>query len=247
MDNDQINQLKIKIEEAKRKLPTETLNAIATVDWRAEISGLRLKKGFTFEQLGSLELEIELILCGLLNPKDFPGEIEKKMGLGKIEANEVVNEMNDLVFKKIREELIKNVESKKFLDDKDSQGTILSEPLIRQEESLVNKKETKVLEGAGISIIIQKNGEVKPPGSLEKREDVLKGVENPNPIKADRLLSPAGATAKEELPPTLMQKLSGSFQGKVVETEHTLGNLSKADTANTPPPSKIDPYREIPT
>ena len=75
--DDTIDLLQIKIEKAKAALPAETVNATAAVDWKAAILGLRGKHGYTFEQLGDLELETELLLCGLLTPSDYPKEIKK--------------------------------------------------------------------------------------------------------------------------------------------------------------------------
>ena len=72
MNSDTVNLLKIKIEQAKRKLPFETVNAIDAVDWKAAILELRAKKGYNFEQLGDLETETELLLAGLVSPEDYP-------------------------------------------------------------------------------------------------------------------------------------------------------------------------------
>ena len=138
--NDTVDLLQIKIEKARRELPTETINAINAVDWREAILALRTKKGYTFEQLGDLELETELLLCGLLAPEDYPKEIEKRMGISKIAANELADEMNNSVFKKIREELIKNTERKKVFQK-------------RQE----SQKENSIFSSAGIEIVGEKD------------------------------------------------------------------------------------------
>ncbi len=84
--NESPDLLQIKIEQAKARLPKETLEAIESVDWQAIILSLREKKGYNFEQLGDLETETELLLCGLLNPKDYPGELERRMRISKTEA-----------------------------------------------------------------------------------------------------------------------------------------------------------------
>src|SRR3989338_4771438 len=118
MADNTIDLLEIKIEKAKRELPLETVNAINAVDWKAVILGLREKKGYTFEQLGDLELETELALCGLTAPENYPRELENRMGISRGVADELTNEMNNLVFKKIREELIKNTERKKIFAKK---------------------------------------------------------------------------------------------------------------------------------
>src|ERR1035437_3125069 len=111
MDNT-IDLLQIKIEKAKSGLPENTLNAINAIDWRGVILAIKEKRRYSIEQLGDLELETELLLCGLSNPKDYPRELESRMQISKMEANELVNEMNNLVFSKIKDGLIKNTERK---------------------------------------------------------------------------------------------------------------------------------------
>lgn len=127
MANDTIDLLQIKVEKAKRELPLDTVNAIDSVDWKAVILGMRTKSGYTFEQLGNLEIETELVLCGLLSPADYPKELEKRMQIPKAQANELVNEMNDSVFKKIREELVKNAERKRIFASKIQKNSPLEE------------------------------------------------------------------------------------------------------------------------
>src|SRR3989344_4500286 len=114
-----VDLLQIKIEKAKRDLPIDTINAIAAVDWKATILGMRNKYGYTFEQLGDLEIETELLLCGLLSAENYPKEISKRMEIQRAQADELVNEMNERVFKRIREELIKNTERKKIFAERE--------------------------------------------------------------------------------------------------------------------------------
>lgn len=232
--NNPIDLLQIKIEKAKRELPVETVNAIDSVDWRAAILGLRDKYGYTFEQLGNLELETELLLCGLVGPEGYPKELETRMGISKESANGLVNEMNDLVFKKIREELIKNTERKKIFADKST--------VVKPEEEKTN---TNILNSAGIKIIPQKfeQLELEAGKPIEGREDILKKIEKPDAF------TKSYSVPKEELHPILAQKLSGSFKIPMVTTEHTLENITKtANETKTPVPQapKVDPYREIP-
>lgn len=225
--------LQVKIEQAKMKLPIETQNAIATIDWKAVILGMR-DKNYTFEQLGNLELETELLLAGLVNPSQYPKELETRMGISKSKVDDIVREMNEKVFKKIREELEKNTEKKKTFE-------------AGAEQAQPNKEDVQTLDKAGIEIMPARNaygeavagGETPPTQNenkekvMENREEILEKVENPEPTK--------NLTTH----PLLAQKLSGTVQNEVVETEHSLSNISKAPT---PPsisayPPKQDPYR----
>jgi hypothetical protein len=244
-----VDLLKIKIEEAKRQLPLETINAINTVDWRMAILGLRAKKGYTFEQLGDLELETELLLSGLVSPEDYPKELSKRLGIPRTEANDLVNEMNDLVFKKIRGELVKNTERKKIFASKMKE---------------VENNDKDILESAGIKIIPDPGAQTKEleSGAAKEqtgnRENMLKIIEKPEEVTGEAPAikpenAPDSLTSKQEVHPILEQKLSGSNQIPIVKTEHFLDNLTPTSkgvgiqTENVgTKTSKIDPYREIP-
>ncbi len=143
MDNT-ADLLQIKIEKAKAELPEDTQNAINAVNWKIVILSLREKKGYTFEQLGDLETETELLLCGLVSPENYSKELEKRMHLSKAEVNDLVREMNDRVFAKIKENLIKIVERKKTFAKQSSANKTEAE------------RDTQILSSAGIEIIPEK-------------------------------------------------------------------------------------------
>ena len=113
-----VDLLQIKIEKARAELSEESRQAIDAINWKNVIVGMRAEKGYSFTQLEDLELETELLLCGLLNPEDYPKELEKRMQIPKPKIDELVNEMNEKVFSKIREELVKNIERKKTPKEK---------------------------------------------------------------------------------------------------------------------------------
>ncbi|MEK7539168.1 MAG: hypothetical protein AAB595_00795 [Patescibacteria group bacterium] len=221
--DDTVDSLKIKIEKAKRGLSLETVNAIDAVDWKMAILGLREKKGYTFEQLGDLELETELLLSGLVSPENYPGELEKRMKISGVAVNELINEMNDLVFKKIREELVKNIERKKiFQRDSDIQTP-------KEDSATQTKSDLAILNKAGIEIVEKRElfPEIMPAGVPfdVSREEMLKKIEKPDTI--------------------LTQKLSASVQIPIVKTEHSLENITKTTPPSSYPP-KRDPYRLSP-
>jgi hypothetical protein len=215
--------LQIKIENAKKQLSDDTLNAIAAVAWQAKIIKMRETRGYTFEQLGDLELETELLLCGLVNPKDYPGELEKRMGISKASANELVEEMNKLVFSKIKEELVKSTERKKMFIHPGASAT--PQEGNHHDTETEKKSNTQILSNAGIQIL---NGN-------EEKETL------PIPEKLE--------LNGNVVHPMLSQKMSGTFQMPIVKTEHTLNNLTPSNTPNVAPKTdkpKPDPYREIP-
>lgn len=211
MNNNTKDLLQIKIDQARAQLPEDTLRAIDAVDWRAAILELRQKKGYTIEQLENLETETELVLCGLVIPENYPRELEKRMGLSKNQVNDLVSFMNNQVFSKIREALIKNTEGKKEM----------------KEIPQIQKKEEQVLGNAGIKIIPAISVPEKKEVIVENKEEIMKsaGIEIV-PEKAEKPLP------KEEHP-ILAQKLSGFTKNEVVQTEHSLENITKGSEIPT--------------
>ena len=247
---DTTDLLQIKIDNAKKQLSKETLDAIASVPWQAEILKMRETKGYTFEQLGDLEIETELALCGLVSSESYPKELENRMRLSKIQVNELLNEMNKQVFSKIKEELIKSTERipPPLLDKEGAGGgnskdhhPAFGTPPQKGGEALPDTKEekknnTQILKSAGIEIIPEKL-ELSPP--LLYKEGVGGGNSKEN--------HPAFGTPPyqggEGAPAILTQKLSGYVKNEVVKTEHSLNNLTSSAISTKP---AVDPYREIP-
>ena len=219
MADEIIDSLRIKIEKAKRQLPLETVNAIDAVDWRLAILELRTKKGYTFEQLGDLELETELLLCGLISPKDYPNELEKRMGISRSTANELANDMNNNVFKKIKEELIKNTERKKIfnkenspLGESENTPTPSSKPAISKESN-----SAQTLNSTGVEIVPEKLELKKPEITDIISAQKLSGPMQIGIVKTNHSLSNITKT----------------------NTQNTSDTIPKA-------PNSVDPYREMP-
>ena len=227
--NDQVDLLQIKIEKAKEELSEDTLKAIAAVPWQAAILKLREEKGYSFEQLGDLELETELLLYGLTRPEDYPRELENSMGISGAQANELVAEMNKTVFSRIKEELIKNIERKKALAG--GGNTPLPAQEVPPKLDMVKDMPGlgKNANIAGIEFLNGKGVEKKP---------IIAKLELPN---------------KDIVHQVLAQKLSAPMQIPSVKTEHAPENITKtgiptkplAEAQKTPAtyPKNADPYR----
>ncbi len=227
-----IDLLQIKIEKAKANLPEETRRAIEAVDWRRALLDIRVKKGFTLEKMEDLELETELMLCGLLNPADYQKQIREKMGISPGEAEEIVNEMNERVFKKIRMEFMKILELRK-----------VSAPPSAKGEAGEGVKDASILKSAGIEIM---PAEITPPkpspyqgegqGEVETRDEMLKDVERPELIKKTEI--------EKFLPEITSSKLAGTFKIPSITTEYSLGNMTKGGETS-PSPSQPHPNQLV--
>lgn len=244
MDNDTpLDMLQIKIERAKEELPKETRHAIDSVDWRGVILGMREKKGYSFEQLEDLELETELLLCGLLNPANYPKELEKRMNLPKAQVDLLVNEMNEFVFKKIKNELIKNTEREEIFIKKADSITNDELRMTNQKAKEIIPEKPKIIEQTASTPVLSNKTELEtmPPEIPITPETTPKISETTTPtIKDVESIS--------------SQKLAGSFQIPTKKTEYTLPTLGKdkLNLAGIAPKksdddilktSKEDPYR----
>lgn len=231
--DDTVDLLQIKIDKAKRELSEDTLSAINAVPWQAAILKMRETKGFTFEQLGNLETETELVLCGLLPPADYPKELEKRMNISQPAANQLVLEMNKEVFSRIKEELIKITERKKISTREEAEPIeikMVKPNIIPQDTEEDKKIHAQIFQEHGIKIHPARN-EFHSGGEPD-------------------LTIPELEAGEKEIHPIVAQKLSGSFQIPSTKTEHTLENITKT-SAPAPANAKVDkprmdPYREIP-
>jgi hypothetical protein len=224
--SDPIDLLQIKIDKAKSELPKATREAIEAVDWKAAILGMRASKGYSFEQLGDLELETELLLAGLVSPENYPRELESRMRISRAQADGLVEEMNQLVFSKIREELIKNSEREEVFAKKASSVAPLGQTTELEKEH-IQKEELDILHQAGIKIV---SGN-EPKGVDEKKKIDLKIPK----------ITPGA------IHPAFAQKLSSNVQSPTVKTEHVDINVKvDAPTATKSYPKGGDPYRMMP-
>jgi len=220
MNNDTpLDMLQIKIDRAREELPQETRKAIDSVDWREVILGMREKKGYSYEQLEDLELETELLLCGLLNPVDYPKELEERLKLPRPQIDLLVNEMNELVFKKIKDELIRNSERKDIFVKKEDE----IKPIV-QNQNIPIPTPIKTIPITPIPT----------PKNTEPPKDTKPATPNPTNINLEN---------EKTIKSILSQKLSGTFQTPTSKTEYSLDNISKTDESVK---NSKDPYREIP-
>ena len=104
---------------------------------------LREKKGYSFEQLEDLEIETELLLYGLTKPEDYPKELENRMKISSKDANEIINELNNSIFQKVRNELIKISENKKKQIISETEKIEQNKFILNKNISLPTTQETK--------------------------------------------------------------------------------------------------------
>jgi hypothetical protein len=95
--------LQTKINDARKLLSEESRDSIDSISWRSILGGIDPK--YNPGQIASLEIETELLLCGLINPDNYPKELEARMQISSGEVSLLINKIDERIFKKIQEEL----------------------------------------------------------------------------------------------------------------------------------------------
>ncbi len=235
-ETDETPEIEQKLDVSFEKLPEEVEDIVKGSNYQALLYNIAKGYNLTIAQMGILETAVTNLINGTLRPEEFEDSLEKSLKLSPETIGKMVNDINEKIFKKIREGLIKITEQKQSEDRPTIPETMEASTASKQEES------TQVLNSAGIEIIPEKL-ELEPAEKpTENREDMLQKVEKPEPARLNEANRSGG-----EVHPILAQKLSGSLKIPMTTTEHSLGNITKTNTATpTNTTQKIDPYREIP-
>lgn len=133
MDNT-IESLQIKIEGARELLTEKSRDAIDSISWKLIIDGMKEK--YNPEQLENLKTETELLLCGLLNAKEYENEIENRLLISKDGVVSLLNDMDNLVFKKIQEALEKRLENKTIIITQEKKPLVFNQRFVKMPDDV---------------------------------------------------------------------------------------------------------------
>lgn len=230
------------LDERFKKLPTEIQSSITASNYQAILYTIGGKYKLTVEQIGALEEDTTKVILGTIYPENFEESIKKDLGLVDEKTKEIVKEINELVFKKIRTEFMKQTENK----------TTVATPAIeiigtapnKAPTQIIKKEDNKILQKAGIELVLPKD-EPSTEIQVEKREDMLAKIENPEPT---RETEPTRGGPELIIPATPAPKILVPTQTKTVKTEYSLNNLSKSENTEGAPSylKNKDPYRLSP-
>ena len=222
----------ILIDEEIKKLPAETRRAFASFDWGNKLNELGKKHGLHIDQLGELYTETALVMIGLVKSDDYLSQIEIRLNLDSEKASALVNDINEQIFKPIRDAL------KSFVKININKESIIS----GKTENLnqLKQEERAILEKTGIEINKTEEKSVETP--IIERGDLLEKVEN-LPISIPINLPTRDNETKENAIDFVQDKLNASFKVPITKTEHSLENLTKEEEKE--PIKNTDPYREI--
>lgn len=226
------NELKEQIAIARATLTPETREAIDSVDWKSMVVAMRESKKFSFSQIETLGTETEKVLVGLIGGEAYKRELRNKMELQEGDLNKLIAEMNERVFKKIKENLVLKLGANRNT----TSVKALEVPMVRAiPEEEISTEESQVFETAGISLSKPPAPEGKWAEGLGAPSEMIAQIENTD-------LIPKNVT------PVMEKKLTTSFQMPKVETKYevTAGSSPKkieVEPVAKPSIPKVDPYR----
>lgn len=231
------------IKERFEALPEDVQEVILSSDYENTLLEIGKQHNLNVEKLGILERETTMTMMDLIPTKDFENELTRELGVDKEKGSQIVKDINEKVFFRIRELL-------KLMNTPPGEEPVLSEeedeikntgtdwnPL--PQKNINEKNDQQILHSSGIEIISENKKETLP--AVEKLE-LSTTKEEIKPIVPEK--------KEEEVHPVLAQKLTGFVKNEIKETDHALNNITKTNTPITPSEKpkipSTDPYREIP-
>lgn len=178
------NQKKL-IEDQMNRIPAEVREAIRASDWERTIFNIGREHKMHIDDIDTLSVETILTMIGLEHPKDYPENIQKRIGLKDEELMNIVDQVNERLFSKIREALkthYEKVASGEIMDDEEKDALHYSG--IEVEDGYTPKSEKKTIE-----TFIDKR--IKAP------EPVIEKTPEPEPLPKEVPVSVPAMMAKE--------------------------------------------------
>jgi hypothetical protein len=98
------------------ELPDEVKTAMTSVDTVEVLNEIKEKYRLHIDQIGQLSAEIALITAGAASPQSFVPSLEQLMGISRETANAIAIDVNEKMFKPIRNTL-KNIQKEEVPEE----------------------------------------------------------------------------------------------------------------------------------
>jgi len=181
-------------------LPPEIKQAIYSIDYPQKLQEIVKNNKLLIDQAGKLEAETTLVMAGIEPMDKYVKNLQTNVGLSSIQASIVAHDVNELIFKNIRESL------KKINDQIIEEDEVLNEKIEPSKEDVLtgieNPANIKNNEES-VSISSLKSNSINP----ETHESIDKGIE----IRINNL---------PEIAPEAMLPIASSLASKPAEPFH---------------------------
>ena len=129
------------LKEKYNTLPDDVKNAIFSAGVEKALTEIGEKNNLHIDKVGELMEEVDLVMLGITNPKDFIRNLYTRLGTeDKEKVRQVAHEVNEQVFQKIREALkaVHHIEGEQIPKESVNIGTTtpIEKPMETKEESI---------------------------------------------------------------------------------------------------------------
>ena len=252
MDQETINQLK----QQFQNLPQEIQNAILSVNLSEKLQEISKNNKLMFDKAGLLETETILVLYGIEPLENYTSNLIKNVGLTSIQASVIAHDVNESIFKSIRESLKKIndqiLEEDKMIDDQNKENSQQKytedipekDALLSNIENPDNIKENE----NSVSLSSLKSNSTNP----DNIEEIEKGIEvrsnnlpeiAPEAILPTKILKDKQIEVLHQNTSPLNNIVDSKLNENVIVPKQ---NITIEEKTKLPekPVQKIDPYRE---
>lgn len=95
------------LKEKYNNLPDDLKEAIFSANSAETIQEIGKKYSLSIEKMGQLADETGLVMLGITHPRDFVPNLSKRLGVDSGTARKIAEDVNEQIFKKVRESLKK--------------------------------------------------------------------------------------------------------------------------------------------
>ncbi len=122
-----------KLAEKYKTIPPDVREAISSTEVAVKIEDIAKEQGLLLDKADVLAEETALVMLGLSNPSNFVSTLRRKLGVSEKTAIQIANEINDQVFKEIRESLRKLYEERKEEENTEHDDAAINKQAILNE------------------------------------------------------------------------------------------------------------------
>lgn len=134
----QVSAVESEIRTRFSLLPTEIQETIQSSDYQMKLFEIAKKHKLTYEKLGQIELETTMVLLGMTPPDEFKFDINEQLKLSPADLDSVVLDINEQIFKPIRDKLMRLYSEKEVLEGEKYAKEVTNPNQVRETKASVS-------------------------------------------------------------------------------------------------------------